>query len=276
MWGEERTEMADVTFYRSEALPFLEAKQCTKSDLAYQKHFHGEYSIGLIDEGETSAWCDGRMYPVEAGRVISFPPHMLHACHPRQQTQWKYRMLFIQPDWLKQLEPGELEQLRIPFLLEGRKNHDCRRLICRVMESLASAEEPLVIESWLAELIQAIVTPHTLDLEHASRSDREQRYIRLIREYLHAHYTERVTLEELERIAGISRFHLIRLFKKGTNVPPHAYQNLLRINHAKIALAEKRPIAEIAAEAGFYDQSHFARAFFKVVGTTPQRYAVSR
>lgn len=267
--------MADVTFYRCNDLPFLEAKRCTKSDLAYQKHFHEEYSIGLIDEGETSAWSDGKMTRVEAGRVISFPPQMLHACHPRQQTAWKYKMLFIQPDWLKHMEPSERELLRIPFLLEGGKNQECRRLITRAIEALAAAEEPLVIETVLTELIHTIVSRNRLNQEHSSPTRLDQRYIGLIREYLHAHYTERVTLEELEQVAGISRFHLIRLFKKGTHVPPHAYQNLLRINHAKVELAKRRPIAEIAAEAGFYDQSHFARAFSKIVGASPKRYASS-
>lgn len=268
--------MADVTFYRIKALPFLEAKQCTKSDLAYQKHFHEEYSIGLIDEGETNAWCDGMMYRVEAGRVIGFPPHMLHACHPHQEMEWKYKMLFIKPDWLKHMEPGELEQLRNPFLLEGGKNRDCSRLITRTMEALATEEEPLVIETVLAELIHAIVSRNTLNLDHSSHIRYEQKYIGLIRDYLHAHYTKRVTLEELEQVVGISKFHLIRLFKKGTHMPPHAYQNLLRINHAKVELAKRRPIADIAVEAGFYDQSHFTRAFAKIVGASPQRYASSR
>ncbi|KLI00397.1 hypothetical protein AA984_00325 [Brevibacillus formosus] len=40
-------------------------------------------------------------------------------------------------------------------------------------------------------------------------------------------------------------------------MPPHAYQNLLGINHTKVELAKKRPIANIAVETGFYDQSQF-------------------
>jgi len=268
--------MPNVTFYRNQALPFLEAKQCTRSDLTYQKHFHEEYSLGLIDEGKTSAWCDGTMHQVESGRVISFPPHMLHACHPTFPTVWKYKMLFIKQDWLNQLEPSEREQLFVPFLLEGDKNRFCRRLINRVMESLAAEDEPLIIETVLVELIHALVNWNTLDVKHSSRNRHEQKYIGRIREYLQAHYTERVTLEELEKAVGISRFHLIRLFKKGTHLPPHAYQNLLRINHAKVELAKRRPIADIAVETGFYDQSHFSRAFVRIVGVTPQRYASLR
>ncbi|BFH14012.1 hypothetical protein J6TS7_17660 [Paenibacillus dendritiformis] len=92
--------MANVTFYRDEALPFLEAKRCHKNNLAYQKHFHEEYSIGLIDEGETQAWYDGVLWRVET----SFPPLMLHACQPAEDAQWKYKMLFIKPEWFAHLE----------------------------------------------------------------------------------------------------------------------------------------------------------------------------
>ncbi|MFD2878421.1 helix-turn-helix domain-containing protein [Paenibacillus rhizoplanae] len=47
------------------------------------------------------------------------------------------------------------------------------------------------------------------------------------------------------------------------------------MNHAKIQLAKQRPIVDIAAEAGYYDQSHFTKAFSKIVGATPRQYAMS-
>ncbi|MDR9852152.1 AraC family ligand binding domain-containing protein [Paenibacillus sp. VCA1] len=166
--------MTNVNFYRNEHLPFLEAKRCARSDLAYQKHFHEEYSIGLIDEGETEAWCDGRAYRVETVRAISFPPGMLHACRPASLESWKYTMLFIKPEWLEQLEPAMSEPLRIPFLLEGRKNQYCRRLINRVADALAGTDEPLAAES-AVELIYALASRNTLDLEHPSGSGSNSR-----------------------------------------------------------------------------------------------------
>lgn len=267
--------MPALAFHRDDSLPFLEAKQCRANDLAYHKHFHEEYSIGLIDEGETNAWCDGQQLRVEAGRLISFPPLMMHACHPLESQEWKYKMLFIKPEWFQGLKQRELDQLSIPYLLEDGKNKACRLQINRTMEALASKGTPLEIESALIELIQALVSQNASDLEHEPQGKQDQKYVKLIKEYLHAHFAEKVTLEELEREAGISRFHLVRLFKKWSHLPPHAYQLLLRINHAKTELAMQRPIADVAAEVGFYDQSHFARAFVKIVGATPQKYALS-
>lgn len=267
--------MPDVTFYRDEALPFLEAKRCHKNDLAYQKHFHEEYSIGLIDEGETQAWCDGVLWRVGTGRMISFPPLILHACQPAEDAQWKYKMLFIKPEWFAQLEMPDINRLHIPFLLEKGKNEACSKLLNRTMDALIRSGSPLETETALIELVHKLVNKHASDLTNEPYGMLEPKYVNLIKEYIHAHYTDRITLDTLEQEAGISRYHLIRMFKKSTHLPPHAYQNLLRINHAKKELKNRRSIAEIAVDTGFYDQSHFAKAFPKIVGTTPQTYAMS-
>lgn len=267
--------MADVTFYRDEALPFLEAKRCRKSDLAYQKHFHEEHSIGLIDEGETQAWCEGLLWRVESGRMINFPPHMLHACQPAEVANWKYKMLFIKPEWLEQIELPHVDRLQIPFLLEKGKNEACSKLLNQAMEELSCKGSPLEIETALIELVHTLISKHASDLAHEPFGMLEQKYVKRVKEYIHAHYMDRITLEKLELETGISRYHLIRVFKKSMHVPPHAYQNLLRINHAKTELKNRRPIAEIAVDTGFYDQSHFAKAFAKIVGATPQTYAMS-
>ncbi|WP_141503041.1 AraC family transcriptional regulator [Paenibacillus luteus] len=266
--------MPSVAFHREPMLPFLEAKQCKRSDLAYHKHFHAEYSIGLIDKGATNAWCDGKLLQVEEGRLISFPPSMLHACQPQDDTAWEYKMLYIKPEWFQDLEQREMDQLYIPYLLEEGKNKACRLHLNRTMEAIARKGTPLEIETALIDLVQALVSQHSSDLEHEASCKQDQKYVKGIREYLHEHFAEQVTLETLENETDISRFHLVRLFKKWNHLPPHAYQILLRINHAKTELAKQRPIADIAAEVGFYDQSHFAKAFFKIVGTTPQKYAL--
>jgi len=267
--------MSDVTLYRNEELPFLEAKLCRKSDLAYQKHFHEEYSIGLIDEGETEAWCEGMVWRVNSGRMISFPPHMLHACQPSENVSWKYKMLFINPKWFEQIELPHMDTLQIPFLLEDRKNEACSKILNRTMEYLTINGTPLEIETSLIQLVFTLTNKHDTDLTLDSQSSLEQKYVKRVKEYIHEYYKDRITLETLEQETGVSRYHLIRMFKKTTHLPPHAYQNLLRINHAKTELKNCRPIADIAVDTGFYDQSHFAKAFAKIVGVTPQTYMMS-
>jgi AraC family transcriptional regulator len=80
-------------------------------------------------------------------------------------------------------------------------------------------------------------------------------------------------LEELARVAGISRFHFAREFKRMTGVPPHQYLVKLRIQRAKSLLeGTTMPLSEVGLQSGFSHQSHFSRLFRRFTGTTPQSY----
>ena len=80
------------------------------------------------------------------------------------------------------------------------------------------------------------------------------------------------TLAELAALSGVSRFQLLRGFARTVGVTPHAYLIQQRVRLARRLLAAGRRPAEVAAEAGFADQSHLTRAFRRQLGVTPARY----
>ena len=94
-----------------------------------------------------------------------------------------------------------------------------------------------------------------------------------VREYLDANCTTPVTLEDLSRIAGLSPYHLNRLFCAEVGIAPHTYQLHRRIEKSKALLLSGMPIADAALESGFSDQSHFSKFFRKITGTTPGHFA---
>jgi AraC family transcriptional regulator len=80
-------------------------------------------------------------------------------------------------------------------------------------------------------------------------------------------------LEELAVVAGISRFHFAREFKRMTGASPHQYLMKVRIEHAKLLLkGSSLPLVEVGLQSGFSHQSHFTRLFRRFTGTTPQSY----
>jgi AraC-like DNA-binding protein len=74
----------------------------------------------------------------------------------------------------------------------------------------------------------------------------------------------------------LSPFHLLRVFRAAVGLPPHAYQIQLRVARAKELLRAGMPIAAVAVEVGFVDQSHLTRHFKRLVGVPPGRYRVRR
>jgi AraC-like DNA-binding protein len=84
-----------------------------------------------------------------------------------------------------------------------------------------------------------------------------------------------VPVAELMNETGLSRFQAMRAFKRRFGLPPHAYQLRVRLGVAQKSLREGVSPADVAAELGFVDQSHFTRHFKQIVGVTPARYARS-
>lgn len=94
-----------------------------------------------------------------------------------------------------------------------------------------------------------------------------------VKRFMAENYTRELRLEELAQVAGISRFHFAREFKKMTGASPHQYLLKLRIQHAKSLLqSSEMPLIEVGLQSGFSHQSHFTRLFRKFTGTTPQSY----
>ncbi|WP_247876443.1 helix-turn-helix domain-containing protein [Azospirillum brasilense] len=70
----------------------------------------------------------------------------------------------------------------------------------------------------------------------------------------------------------MSREGYTRRFRKHHGVPPQAFALQERLNEARLLLRAGEPIAAVAADTGFTDQSHLGRCFRRAFGVTPGRY----
>jgi len=101
--------------------------------------------------------------------------------------------------------------------------------------------------------------------------------MRRVREYVEVHLDENIDLAMLAAVAGLSVHHFARQFKQSTGVPPHHYLTQKRVERAQEMLAQTDlSLSEIAYAAGFSDQSHLARHFRHMLGTTPREFRWSQ
>lgn len=92
-------------------------------------------------------------------------------------------------------------------------------------------------------------------------------------QYIDDNLTSKMTLAELASIAGVSRFHFVKLFRNTIGLTPMAYIERTRVRRAQQMLRRHElSIAEVAAALGFFDQSHFARRFRSWTGVGPGAY----
>jgi AraC-like DNA-binding protein len=92
---------------------------------------------------------------------------------------------------------------------------------------------------------------------------------------LEERFAEDVRLEQLEAEIGLSRFYLVRRFRAEVGMPPHAFQLAMRLDRARVLVAQGMPLADVASRCGFTDQSHLTRHFRRATGVAPGAYARS-
>jgi AraC family transcriptional regulator len=91
--------------------------------------------------------------------------------------------------------------------------------------------------------------------------------------YIHEHFAEPCTLDELATIAGLSRYHFARLFRTVAGAPPNQYVLHTRLlAAARLLETTGTPIARIALDVGFNDLSHFNASFKAALGRTPSAW----
>lgn len=91
--------------------------------------------------------------------------------------------------------------------------------------------------------------------------------------YIHDHFLEELTIEQLSTIAFVSPSHLTRIFRQRTGYSPLAYVRAYRLSIAKHELLHSaNSIEKIAMLSGFHDAKYFSRFFKAEVGMTPRDY----
>lgn len=96
--------------------------------------------------------------------------------------------------------------------------------------------------------------------------------IRDVLAHIEANHRSPIPMRRLAEIAQVGVVRMITRFRQEVGVPPHRYVLNLRVRHAQTLLRRGVPPAIAALEAGFYDQSHLARHFKRVFGSTPGKH----
>jgi AraC family transcriptional regulator len=132
----------------------------------------------------------------------------------------------------------------------------------------ADQDSPLAIESLCWEILVA-----SLDNRDQAAGVGRPRWLVEARDLLDAGIREPLTLKGIAREAGVHPVHFAATFRRfyGCSVGEYLRRRRLRYARRKLAVLEL-PLAQIAIDAGFADQSHLTRTFKRFTGMTPGRY----
>lgn len=152
-----------------------------------------------------------------------------------------------------------------------------RRLFGKV--SLEAQPDPLWVEESVVDLLEEVVdsTYPAAVRPHWEMDRRQRTWVHDIETLLSRRCGERLSLAGIGEEIGLSAYHVCRLFHRQTGLKLHQYQLRLRL---RAALAEvqdsRRPLTDIALDAGFSSHSHFSAAFGREFGVAPSALRAGR
>jgi AraC-like DNA-binding protein len=261
-------------FWRSDALPFIEARSIEDGrEACYAKHSHETFSIGAVTGGRSVYLNRHAREWIGAGAVVMMNPDDVHACNPVAGERWAYRMLHVDVAWLTRLQHD----------LGFSANHAFRAFsqIMTLDEALFDGLNQLyaILVDGDADTLRkesAAITffsevQHRLNPSALADHDASRQLTRAA-EFIAENCTRSLKLEDVCEAAELSASHLIRAFKQRYGMTPHAYLINRRIQFSRAQLRRGRVIADVALDAGFADQAHLQRTFKRLVAATPGQY----
>ena len=259
--------------YDTQGTIYGEVKYNLESFKHFSKHSHATFSLSAVDTHDITVWYHGEgdkiLHPDQIAVYNPQHVHMTASEHPKPipyynlhlDTQW---CLAIQQEVFPQIQhflPLETLILGEPSLREG----------LGLLLKLIRTEEPHTIELLLRALLKDIFILHCAS---TGEETPENRLLHQVEAYILSHLQEPVSIEDIASEVGYSTAHINRVFKQHYGLTPHAFMIDQRIHKAKEYLlkSDHPNLSEVALEAGFYDQSHFIKAFKKAYSISPNHY----
>lgn len=258
-------------------------------DLYVPWHWHPEFEIDLIAEGEEQTTVDGRTFRLHTGQgvfVNSGVPHMSQKAPEAEMV--RHISLLFHPAvvggasgsvfWQKYLSPliGAPECRCI--LLPGETQWQ-RQLLTGVEQvvRLWQQKQPGYEFEVRAELSRILFLLKEHCVEHAqpptAQELRDAERIKQMMDFVRAHRQEEITTAQIAASAAISVSECLRCFRRMLDLTPKEYLQQHRLRHAVSLLEQtEKSISCIGAECGFTDMSYFARVFRAHYGCTPSQY----
>lgn len=241
----------------------------------FKTHAHAGYTLGMIINGAGGFRYKGREQVTCPGHVTLLDPFEPHAGHVIGETGWRYNTLYISPGYVSETA-ADLLGNRPAQIRFGRdaalSDPEIFKLLSAFHAKLRHDDALLESESILQLIISKLLARYAERKGRLPNIRHESRRVNRLLDYIRSHFRDKIMLSELAELTGLSKFQVIRMFRKSKGLSPHEYQNQLRIREVCRLLNRKVHMAEAALDTGFYDQSHMSKCFKSIIGVTPGKY----
>jgi AraC-like DNA-binding protein len=280
MAGSKRRSATEFARYgRVDKIGAIEALHARFEDHRFAVHAHDTWLIGAVVAGAKDISAKkGSQRVFAENQMYCMPPESPHAGKTVGEM-CEYVMLYV-PDevWQQQCEAFDVDIRQLTRELPGdaQQVRMTQAFVDRIIVS------PETVDVWSGEwtlfcesLLSQYRGSHRSKAPLTSRGHRDPGLHRAY-DFMHEFWNRNVSLDDLSRVSSMSASDVCRRFAAAYGLSPHRYQLVLRVTKGKSRLLAGSDIADVAAETGFADQSHFGRHFKSIFGVTPGAVARAR
>lgn len=236
----------------------------------YPMHTHQTWALLIVDDGMIRYDLHRHEHGALHRAVTLLPPQVPHNGRAATPDGFRKRVVYLDLSHLPASLIGRAVDQPVLFdpLLRQRVNQ-----LHRAFErALGEPGAELAAESRLAFVIERL--RQHLGVAAAPRPSPAAGTARQLRDLLDERFPGNVTLRQAADVIHAHPAHLVRVFSREFGISPHQYLTGRRVDLARRFLLDGTPPSAAAAAAGFCDQSHLNRAFKRLLGTSPGRFAV--
>ncbi len=242
-------------------------------------HYHEFCKLVLLISGQGEYTVEDRHYTLQAGDVLLVGSHQVHRPEFAEGVEYERIIFYIAPEFLKKQSAGEGS---LELLFDGKKGHVMRLKEHRYQKLFAQAKEleaeltgeasgrNIMANCLLLQLLVKLLRyREKTEVQTAEQPVVSDERIGRMLAYIDSHFTENLTVEELAELFFISKYHMMRLFRKETGQAVYEYITERRLFFARELIRQGVPATESCFSAGFGSYSSFTRSYGKRFGTTP-------
>lgn len=234
-------------------------------------HWHEGVEILYCLEGSMEVTCNQNKWIMQQDDIVVINSSFLHLVGSAGKA--RYHCLIADADFL-QSNGFPTETVLIEELFYGRAYHQLLSSIDTEIREKGSLYKARV-RGYLLELFVLLYRDHSQP-GHLEAVPKQNSKIQLVKDaiaYIHAHYSEDISIDEISDALGFSKYYVCHIFKEHTDRTMVDYINLLRCINARSLLSSGRyNISESAVNSGFKNLSYFTRTYKKQMGALPSAH----
>jgi AraC-like DNA-binding protein len=240
-----------VRVYRLERSYPIEAVHALYVEHRFARHAHDHFVIGIIEKGVQQYSYRGSKHTTAPGQIFFVNGEEPHTGEAATRDGYLYRTLCLNPKVFRQLTFDLTEISELPNL--GGSVVADRELFARLRRlhhALVANAPTMHCESLLLLAVRRLIRMHVKKRRDAPGVGRENSIVRQVKKYIAAHYAEDISLADLGALTSRSPFHVAHAFSKAFGLPPHAYLESIRVQHAREFLKSGMTLADTALMIG--------------------------